>query len=229
MKYIKDELGNRMKFNYEEVYKIRLPHRLPLIIRIDGKSFHTWTKHCQKPFDLKLINAMQQIAIEMFKHSSGCKLAYGQSDEISFLFNNFENLTTEPWFLNELQKIVSVTASIASAKLSKYYQSEDIPIFDARAFVLPVEEVENYFIWRQQDAERNSLSSYCHSFFTSKELNGKNKDERHEMLQKINKDWYNLNIYIKRGWCVVNKEIDNNIPNFIEHREYINKHLLKNE
>ena len=81
----KDELGTRMKKYYEEVPKIKLMRRTPVIIRIDGRSFHSFTKKFQKPFDELLIKAMQETTKYLCENIQGCVLGYTQSDEISLL------------------------------------------------------------------------------------------------------------------------------------------------
>lgn len=182
----KSNLGDRMK-KYEGIPRIHLTPRMPLIIRLDGKAFHTYTKGFEKPFDGSLIAAMTKAAISLSNEVQGFKIAYIQSDEINVLINNYEGFDTQAWFDNNLQKIVSVSASIATAYFNKYMWSVGVgvnktAIFDSRAFVVPREEVCNLFIWRQQDAERNSVSSLAQAHFSHRQLHGKNVKEMREML-----------------------------------------------
>src|SRR5574343_592926 len=160
----KDYLGDRIK-TYENSYRIKLPIRLPVIIRIDGKSFHQYTKNFKRPIDERFIHIMDETAKYCCSNIQGCQIAYVQSDEISFLLTNYKNLNTQSWFDNNLQKIVSISAGLASAFFTNFSycvlnEKSDlfnkIAIFDSRAFVIPKEEVNNYFLWRQQDATRNS-------------------------------------------------------------------------
>ena len=111
MKY--NSLGDRMK-GYENISRIYLTKRSPVIIRIDGKAFHSFTKGFLRPFDNILMETMAETAKFLAQNISGCKLAYTQSDEISLLLTDYETNETQPWFENNLQKLVSVSASMAT-------------------------------------------------------------------------------------------------------------------
>jgi tRNA(His) 5'-end guanylyltransferase len=193
----KDSIGNRMKANYEDRSRYKLTRRTPVILRLDGKAFHTVTKRCQKPFDICLRNHMVATARAVLCEAQGAKLAYIQSDEISILLTDFDTLTTDAWFDYNIQKIVSVSAAIASVEFSK--QFKDTGIFDCRAFNIPKEEVCNYFVWRQQDWVRNSLAMLAQSQFSHKELQHKNSADMHEMLHTKNINWADLESHWKNG------------------------------
>ena len=105
-----DSFGSRMK-EYENVFRHHLPQRMPVIIRIDGTHFHTYTKGLQKPFDDELTIAFWETCKYLARNIMGCKLVYHQCDEISLLLTNYDKLTTQSWFENNLQKMVSVSAS----------------------------------------------------------------------------------------------------------------------
>lgn len=109
----KDNLGVRMK-TYEAVSKHFLMRRNPVIIRLDGKAFHTFTKGLKKPFDEILIETMQETAKYLCQNIQGCKLVYTQSDEISLLLTDYENINTSAWFDNNIQKMTSISASMAT-------------------------------------------------------------------------------------------------------------------
>lgn len=226
---MKDELGSRMKNFYESRSRTYLTRREPVIIRVDGKAFHTFTKGMLKPFDSSLILTMQLTAREACKKIQGCKLAYVQSDEISFLLTDWENLNTEAWFDYDLQKLVSISASIATAEFNKHYEwVNEQALFDSRAFSIPKEEVCNYFIWRQQDAIRNSIQAIAQSEFSHKELQGKNTLQMKEMLLSKDIDFEKANIVFQRGSCIYKSEvygwkIDNEIPIFTKDRYYIER------
>lgn len=235
-------LGNRMKL-YEEVFYHKLPIRMPVIIRLDGNCFHTIAKrfNLKKPFDDKFIASMDITAKELCEEIQGTKVAYIQSDEISLLLNNYTTLETEPWFNNEIQKIVSISAGKASVKLSNCLNNNIFmddyieTVFDSRAFVLTKDEVCNYFIWRQRDWERNSLQMVARSYFPHKELLCLDSSQLHEKLFKEKGvNWSELLTHLKRGRCVVKDEnnvwrLDYDIPRFQEDRDYINKHLLSDQ
>jgi len=180
----KDSLGDRIKNNYENRNRYYLTRRVPVIMRLDGKAFHTVTKHCAKPFDSVLSLCMLNTAKALLKEVQGAKCAYKQSDEISILIADFDKLTTEAWFDYNIQKMTSVSAGIASATFSMDFMHEEdkIAVFDSRVFNIPKEEVCNYFIWRQQDWIRNSVQMLARCHFSHKELHKKSNSDLHEML-----------------------------------------------
>lgn len=258
----KDSLGDRMK-KYEEASKslsILIP-RMPAIIRLDGRAFHSYTKNCTRPYDEDLHNAMNQTAMQLCKEISGAEIAYVQSDEISILLNNYKTRGFQPWFDGKVQKMVSVSAAIASAKFteeSKNIRSKQVcscgarivleshkmdcphktlkakiypATFDSRIFVIPREEVSNYFIWRQQDNSRNSIQMLARSLYSHKELENKKTPDLQEMCFQKGKNWNDLPTHLKRGRCIFKVEeprgliVDNEIPIFTYGCEYIEKHL----
>ncbi len=222
---MKQGVGDRMKFNYEEAYKIRMPSRLPVILRLDGKNFHSFTRKMERPFDEKFIDTMAELAKFLCEETHTAQIAYIQSDEISILLHNYKKLDTSPYFANEVQKIASISAGLASSWFTSAYQKQ--AVFDARVFVLPEAEVVNYFIWRQQDASRNSIAMMAQSKFSPKQLHKKNTNEMQEMMfQKDGMNWNDLPTYKKRGICIFKAndggwEIDRDIPLFTENRNYI--------
>ncbi len=223
-------IGLRMKNNYEEAYKIRLPMRMPVILRIDGNCFHQFTRKikAERPFDEGFIKNMAKTAQYLCEQLMGVQIAYIQSDEISILLHNYKKLDSEPWFGNELQKIVSISSGMASAYFTNIY---NLPaVFDSRAFVLPEAEVTNYYHWRQIDATRNSISMLAQSKFSHKQLLNKNREQMQEMMfQKDGTNWNDLATYLKRGFCVIKSNkgwiIDWDIPIFTQNRDYIEKLL----
>lgn len=183
-----DSLGDRMK-RYENVYRLQAIRRLPLIVRVDGRAFHSLTRSCEKPFDKNFINAMVTSALFVAEEMQGFRLAYVQSDEVTFYLSDTETLETQPWFDNTLFKIVSIAAALMSVEFTAYFLPSSTAVFDARAFTVPPEEVTNCFLWRAKDWERNSLQMYARSFFSHKELHLKNREAIHEMLHSIGKNW----------------------------------------
>ena len=114
-----DELGTRMKVNYENRTKVLLPRRTYTIIRIDGKAFHTYTKGLERPFDNGLIHDMNETAKYLCKNIQGAEIGFVQSDEISILMTDFTTHQTDAWFNGNIQKIVSVAASMATSKFNQ--------------------------------------------------------------------------------------------------------------
>lgn len=264
----KDSLGDRMK-GYENISRIYLTRRTPIIIRIDGKAFHTFTRGFARPFDDVLIKSMQNTAKYLCENIMGCKLAYTQSDEISLLLVDYEKIETHAWFDNNLQKMVSVAASMATMAFNRFFREEmdkdpTIPsvrynwytsainkgaMFDARAFLLPKEEVNNYFIFRQQDATRNSIQMVAQSNFSHKELQGKSCNVLQDMLhEQKGINWNDYPTVYKRGSCIIKVYdviipydgvgnicertkwiVDKEIPIFTQDRNYINKYVMLEE
>ena len=126
---VRDDLGTRMKEFYENVPKGRLTRRTPVAIRIDGKAFHTFTRGFQKPFDEVLGNAMIRTMEYLCKNIQGCVFGYTQSDEITLLLIDYQKLTSSAWFDYEIQKMCSISASMATMAFNKYF-AEEIRIFE---------------------------------------------------------------------------------------------------
>jgi tRNA(His) 5'-end guanylyltransferase len=203
--HAKDGLGSRMK-RYEFASKILLTRRSYVIIRIDGCHFHTFTRGRDKPFDENIIDAMQTATQYVCENAQGCKFGYFQSDEASFLLTDFDELTTDAWYDNQLQKLVSVSASMFTATFNQRLGQKDAKLatFDARAFTLPDNvEVMNYFLWRIKDAERNSLAGLCQANYSHKELMNKNSAQQQELLFQKGINWNDVDESHKRGTLIV--------------------------
>ena len=115
---VNDELGKRMK-RYESIPQISLMRRTPVAIRIDGKAFHTFTKHLHKPWDNLFQGAMQDTMKYLCENIQNCVFGYQQSDEITLILTDYETLTTDAWFGYEVQKLCSISASMATMKFNK--------------------------------------------------------------------------------------------------------------
>ena len=205
-----ESLGFRMK-QYEECYNVRMPRRFPLIVRLDGRAFHSWTRrmNCVKPFDEVLMELMAQTSRFLCENIEDCTFAYTQSDEISLLIRDDKSRVSTPWFDKRLQKIASLSASMAT-----YFFNAENPFdkklpafFDSRAFILPPEEIRPYFIWRQNDASKNSLSMLAQSLYSHSELVGKKREELMELCVNKGKNWNELDIPKKRGIAVYRKPV----------------------
>jgi tRNA(His) 5'-end guanylyltransferase len=202
-----------MKEFYENAYKQKLPRRTNVLIRIDGKAFHTYTRGLQKPFDKDLMDDMAETTKYICENIQGAKFGYTQSDEISILVTDYDDNNTSAWFDNQVSKIISVSASLATSKFNSLRAKRGfikLAEFDSRVFIIPYKkEVVNYFIWRQQDATRNSISGAAQANFSHTELQNKNASEMQDMLML--KKGINWNDYIpeyKRGTVVIPKTFD---------------------
>ena len=120
---VHDDLGTRMKEFYEQVPKTRLVRRMPVAIRIDGKAFHTFTKGFHKPFDDILIKTMQETTKYLCENIQGCVLGYTQSDEITLILVDYQKLTSSAWFNYEVQKLCSISASMATIAFNKFFEN----------------------------------------------------------------------------------------------------------
>ncbi len=181
-------LGDRMKGNYELRNRHYLTRRTPVIVRVDGRAFHSFTKSCSKPFDVNFTNAMTNAARNLFEGMQGCKMAYIQSDEASFVLTDYDKLTTDAWFNYSQSKVESISAATMSAEFNFYIGRYGYPacsVFDAMAFNIPEDEVSNYFLWRAQDWHHKSVSMYAQSSFSPEQLHQKSISDMHEMLRQV--------------------------------------------
>ena len=269
---MKNDLGSRMK-EYEAVSKHKLVRRVPVIIRLDGKAFHTFTKGFDRPFDELLKTTMQKTTADLCKNIQGCKIGYTQSDEISLLLTDYESIDTDAWFDNSQSKMETISSSMATLFFNKHFNDEVelfknnyenntslsdeeklkyskllnvykkklmTAIFDSRARNYPKDEVVNYFIWRQQDATRNSIQMVGQFYFNDTEMKHKNTSMVQEMLfSQHGINWNNYPVDCKRGACIIKETYileetkavrsrwvtDKETPIFSQDRDYISKYL----
>lgn len=228
----KDSLGDRMK-TYENVTRTYLTRKMPVVIRLDGKAFHSFTRGLKKPFDEILVKSMQDTMKYLCENIQGCVLGYTQSDEITLVLVDYQSRESDAWFDNNIQKMVSVSASMATIAFNqnfalRYHELEEntfeawnvsdseykyvdtlrkklhSAMFDSRVFTLPKEEVINCLIWRQQDATRNSIQSVGQANFSSKQLHKKNCDAIQDMLfVEKGINWNDYPTTLKRGSCCI--------------------------
>ena len=222
----RDDLGDRMKDYYESRSKTRLTRRMPVIIRLDGKSFHTLTRGFEKPFDMVMVRAMQETMKYLCENIQGCVLGYTQSDEITLVLIDYQNLNSDAWFDYEVQKLCSVSASMATFAFNRNFArlaalepekktkqtnayteaASKGAFFDARCFNIPKEEVTNCLLWRQQDATRNSIHMTGRAYFSHKQIEGLNSNDIQNLLfQEKGINWNDLPTTLKRGSCCIKK------------------------
>jgi tRNA(His) guanylyltransferase len=195
-----DALGTRMKERYELRARQYLPRRTYTVLRLDGRAFHTYTRDLQRPFDAGLRDDLVRVAWYLCREVSGAALAFCQSDEISLVVTDFATPHTEAWFDGNVQKMVSIAAGVAAARFNELRPGK-VAVFDARAFTIPDPiEVENYLIWRQRDATRNSITAAAQAHFSHRELQGKTGDEMRKLLwRERGVDWDAYPTWFKRG------------------------------
>jgi len=266
----KDSLGDRMKEFYENRAKTYLTRRTPVMIRLDGKAFHTFTRGFVKPFDIRLMEAMQETTLALCANIQGCVFGYTQSDEITLILVDYNTISTDAWFDYQVEKMCSISAAMATLyfnrifrekvekftnehlkditnpnfdeefkksidKILKSYQRavDKGALFDARCFNLPISEVANAVLWRQQDCTRNSISALAQAYFSHHELQGKNTSKMQDMLmEKHGINWNDLSIVEKRGTSVIKDEdgkwfIDTEMPILKgEDRKYVESRII---
>lgn len=132
---VNDDLGTRMKKFYEQVPRFRLTRRTPVAIRLDGKAFHTFTRGFERPFDERLGKAMRETMKYLCENIQGCVLGYTQSDEITLILIDYQTLTTEAWFNYEIQKMCSISASMATMAFNKFFEDEFVE-WSLKAFLI---------------------------------------------------------------------------------------------
>lgn len=272
----KTNLGDRMK-QYESIPKNFLMRRQPVIIRLDMKAGHTFTKGFKKPFDGVFMKSMQDTMKYLCENIQGCVLGYAQSDEITLVLCDYQTITTDAWFGYNVQKITSISASMATLAFNNFYcdnvmawsneEYSDMDatcryfsknqyeiyknkmhkaLFDSRTFTVPINEVNNCLVWRQQDATRNSIQSLAQSLYSHKEIERIDcKRLQDKMFTEKGINWNNLSTTKKRGSCCYKTVIqnpnvdpkdgaysrkkwiiDNEIPIFSQDKDYVNSRII---
>ena len=208
-----DELGDRLKTEYEFTTRTYLPKRTHTLIRLDGNAFHTYTRGLPKPFDETLHSDLVSSAAFLCAKISGAQLAYVQSDEVSLLLTDFVNPGTQPWFGGSVQKMASVSASMFTAKFNELRNlglgdvSERLAFFDSRVFTIDdPEDVVEYFNWRRKDAIRNSVSALARANFSHRELQGKRREEMLDMLDASGVAWMSTDPRSRYGTLIYRDE-----------------------
>jgi len=214
-------LGQRMK-QYEAASTMTIPPRSYVIVRIDGKKFSKYTKKVEKPFDSDLSTDMIETARELCSELQCAKLAYTQSDEISILFTDFDTINTQQLYDGRVDKINSIAASFATTifnnlRLTRVIGDEMFDLskftwanFDARAFLISdPNDVLNYFLWRQRDCTRNSVSMAAQANFSHKQLQGKSGSQMQDMLMfEKGINWNDYEVRFKRGTVIAREDYE---------------------
>jgi len=204
----RDSFGDRMK-QYESPTTSRVAFKgLPIVARLDGKAFHTFTKGLKRPYDTRLTELMVALTKELVDRY-GASCGYTQSDEISLVWYVEANSVSDYPFGGRLQKLESLLASFAGAYFNKMLASylpekvDAIPTFDCRAFVVPtLLEAVNTLIWRQQDCTKNAITMAAYAYYSHKECMNKNGAEKQEMLFKKDINFNDYPYFFKRGTFV---------------------------
>jgi tRNA(His) 5'-end guanylyltransferase len=203
-------LGDRMK-QYEAATRLTIPRRTYTMARVDMRAAHGYLRQAKRPFDEAFMEVMDATAVALCGEMMGAVLAYAQSDEVSVLLADFGSVHCEPWFGGVVQKMASLASACATAEFNFRASRADgleVPhvraMFDARVFTVPDPvEVANYFVWRQRDALRNSVSMAAQAHFSAKRLHGLNGSQMQELLwQEKGVNWNDYPDGAKRGRVV---------------------------
>lgn len=201
---MRDDLGDRMKMYESAEAGRRLMPLLPVIARIDGRSFHSFTKGMVRPFDADFSSAMVDTT-KALVHETGASMGYTQSDEITLAWHS-TNTKSQIWFDGRVAKMTSQLSAQATLifyrlvleRMPEY--ADRLPTFDARVWNVPNRtEGANVFLWREWDAAKNSISMAASAFYSHKTLHGKNSNEKQDMLHEKGINWNNYPSVFKRG------------------------------
>lgn len=229
-------LGDRMKNFYENITRFSLTKRTFTVMRLDGRSFSKFCKRFKKPFDDDFVRMMNESAKYVAENVQGCKIGFVQSDEMTFILTDFDDISTTAWFDGNIQKMCSISASFASTKflqllldyeiskigidngskidpmipkkeIRRIIMSQKLLEFDSRVYTISDRsEVFNTLLWRQQDCTRNSVSMVAQSLYSHKELEGKNNSAKQEMIFQKGQNWDKYPVGVKRGRVIVRGE-----------------------
>ncbi len=232
-------ISDRIKDYYESRTKVLLNRRTITILRLDGKGFSKFTKGFNKPFDDGFSDDMDLTAKYLCENIQGAKFAYTQSDEITVVLCDFDNLESSAWFDYNVQKMTSISASLATAKFNQLrmirscnnadgdlrenmladYEINDfnLAMFDSRVFQVPtLDEMINVLIWRQQDCTRNSVSMAADALLTGNMEGVKGNVKQERLFTEKGVNWNDYKTKYKRGSIV--KKVEANVNGVIRRK-----------
>lgn len=205
-----DKMGSRMKMYESQTTQTRLIPLLPVMARLDGKTFSKFTNGLKRPYDDRLSKLMIETTKYLVKETNA-NCAYTQSDEITLCWFN-SNPKASPYFNGKVFKIITELSAMCSVffneKLSEYLPEKvgKRPRFDARVWNVPnLEEAVNVFLYREFDATKNSIQMAAQHYYSHKELHGKHSGNMQEMLFQKGVNWDNYPSFFKRGTYVQRK------------------------
>lgn len=212
MQYKNDSIGSRIKMYENQTCGIKLLPRIPIIARLDGKGFSKFTKGLQRPYDKRLSSLMVETTKYLVKETNA-NCGYTQSDEITLVWY-VDSYHSQIYFDGRLFKMISDLAAMCSVYFNRYLssylpeKSMKMPRFDCRVFNVPtLDEAVNTFLWREQDATKNSISMAAQSVYSHNQLNGKNGSDKQEMLFQKGINWNDYPDFFKRGTYVQRKRV----------------------
>lgn len=233
-----DELGDELKSQERAETGRKLASDLPIMVRLDGKAFHTYTKGLNRPFDENLSRTMRETTAWLVEQTNA-KIGYTQSDEITLVFFS-NNPDAQPMFDGKVQKMTSVLSSMCTAKFNQLAQinieekKNKFAYFDARVWNVPdMETVAKVFFWREEDAVKNSITMAASAIYSHKQLHGIGSQAKIKMMANKNVDYYAYPDFFKRGSyfgrSLCFEEISNEHKKFQKNGEthYLRNHVVE--
>lgn len=199
-----DNLGDRMKLYESAEAGRRFMPLLPIMARIDGRAFHSFTRGMDRPYDARFSRCMVDATVHLMQETNAC-MGYTQSDEITLAWHSTD-LRSQIWFDGRICKMTSQLA--AHATLAFYRSTVErlptyaarMPTFDARVWQVPNRtEAANVFLWREWDATKNSISMAANAHYSNAQLHGKNGAQKQDMLHAKGVNWNDYPAFFKRG------------------------------
>lgn len=208
-------LGERMKW-WENVYRDVVPGNDYLLLRLDGRAFHTYTRRLHRPYDKDFMAAMDATMVALCQEIDGVRLGYCQSDEISLVVTNWTKTQptssnpdgihhSEAWLGGVGAKLLSISASVATMNFNTVRNSQNqVPnaVFDSRMWTIPwhqPDEVMNYLLWRQRDAIKNSVTMAASTMYSHRHLQGVNTDAKKALMADRGTPWEELPQGFRQG------------------------------
>jgi tRNA(His) guanylyltransferase len=214
-----DAAGNKCK-SYESAESERRAMKgIPLLARLDGRAFHTFTKGLTRPFDPNMSMCMIETAKYLVQETVAM-VGYTQSDEITLLWHCDANSNSEYFFNGRFQKITSILSAMATAKflglVAQHLPSKahELPLFDCRVWQVPtLQQAAETFIWREDDATKNSITMAAGAYYAHDELEGKSSSDKHEMLFRVGVNWNDYPAFFKRGTYLQRRPYNKSLTN----------------
>lgn len=200
-----DDLGDRIK-EYEAAESQRKFLRyLPIVARLDGRGFSTFTKGLERPFDLRMTTAMSS-TLKWLIENTGARFGHTQSDEMTVAWYEPDR-KSKVFFDRRIQKMNSVLAGMVSvhffSQIRDSWPSEywtKLPHFDCRVSQYPIlEEAANVFVWRENDAHKNSVSMAAQHYYKHAFLQHKSSNEMQELLFQKGINYNDYPVAFKSG------------------------------
>lgn len=178
---------------------------LPLLARLDGRAFHTFTRGLQRPYEHGMSTAMIETTRYLVQDMVAI-VGYTQSDEITLAWFESSQSASDYAFDGRFQKLASVLAGMASARFGQLVlkhlpnKAGETPHFDCRVWQVPtLDDAADVFTWREDDAVKNSITMAASTCYSDADLDGKNSSVKQEMLWQKGVNWNDFPSFFKRG------------------------------